>query len=137
MTTNNLKQIAKQVSLLNRLIELLRMRETKPDLGIIKQYNWYPVRGFEGYGQWPLIEGSYVKTIEEAWNHEITQKAWLEELVKVARELRESDEGEMCCNTWLRQTLCIIASRLELNHETQSLNPLTLILSRYGRSLSE
>lgn len=75
----------------------------------------------------------------EAWNHPITQKAWSDELVKVARDLA-SDGGRNETNY-----LEFICFALGLDVDTddcvftkQSCNlRLEAILNKYGSSLSE
>lgn len=109
MTTNNtkLEQIAKQVSLLNRLIEQLRMQELP----------YHPSQEDE------------------------EQKAWSDELVKVARDLVYADS--ICRFNVIQYTLSIIRSNLGLWNKnidyTKSAAYLRLeaVLNHYGRSLSE
>jgi hypothetical protein len=97
--TTNLEQIAKQVSLLNRLIELLRMQE-EPSKQRVYDMGWK----FDGgkyykyyYGTPEAIKTSYIWAgdILKAWTHPVTQKAWSDELVKVTRELHQFERTDM------------------------------------------
>ena len=81
----NLEQISKQVSLLNRLLELLRMQEEPEESA--KKYGWYEWDHICCYYKNPVMTKDKAPTLVEAWNHTLTQKAWSDELLKVAREL--------------------------------------------------
>ena len=126
--TTNLQQIAKQVSLINRLIELLRMQEEITEINL-EYFGWVipteePRRSYDRY-VWELSRTNQIEvaTLEEAWQHPTTQKAWSDELVKVAREyLKIPDLVYEICKGISNETL---SSRLEA------------ILNKYGRSLIE
>ena len=92
--TTNLEQIAKQISLLNRLLELLEMQ----------QLPYHPSQEDE------------------------EQKGWIDELVRVARELNEFQDG-------LSDFAIICLS--DISGEIMSTESLEAILNKYGRSLTE
>lgn len=138
MSNIELQQISKQVSLLNRLIELLRMQE-EPKLEDLKEFTCRAKRGFDGYAKWPLVDGSYITAID---NHPSTQKAGSDELVKVARELLSDDSGNQ---KLLKKYLIDICESLEIDIDTNGSIftrracewLLGNILNKYGISLSE
>lgn len=130
----NLEQIAKQVSLLNRLIELLRMQE-EPEL--MELQGWQQYSGYAEDGQFCIYykhrlagaEKSFFATRKELISHPLTQKAWGDELVKVARELEPS-------LTFVHSCLSLICVDL-FKDEDHSMNFLEAILNKYGKSLYE
>lgn len=98
MTTSNkeLEQIAKQVSLLNRLIELLRMQEEPMDESLeeLGTFTYMPNRmAYSECRSYMCAKDDVDFTFEQAWNHPVTQKAWSDELVKVAGELNKTRNG--------------------------------------------
>ena len=81
--TNNLEQIAKQVNLLNRLIELLRMQE-KPNSPNMLEY----IRSLPCYQNVLLfgdpkgfVVGDKVIPVEDGFKQNHVQKAWSDELL--------------------------------------------------------
>jgi hypothetical protein len=149
MTTDNtkLEQIAKQVSLLNRLIELLMAHENQFE---VTKYSGYFVEYTEAEynllnleDKFHYVDGKrerskkYVSRppeylgweIQDTDGKSLTQKAWGDELVKVARELNDPDPR-------IEMTLFPILEALEIRG-IQPANLLEAILNKYYRSLSE
>lgn len=136
MINNNkkLEQISKQVGLLNRLIELLRMQEEPPDREHFHLFGWKFHTSVENE------ESGYIATfmhpqqktyvvLDKVWNHPLTQKAWSDELVKVAKGLNDLDPR-------IKMTLFPVLEVLEIRG-IQPEDPLEAILNKYGRSLNE
>lgn len=80
----------------DRLVELIIMAKTKP----IKEFGWsqptmfskfISASGCSYYTHKDTGNKQYYYTRDEIWNHPITQKAWTDELVKVVKELSDTD----------------------------------------------
>ena len=145
--TTNLEQIAKQVSLLNSLVELLRLQEdnlyARPAFMRLKNL----FVGTTSHRTGPIFYVPYKEeergdfnahSRDEAWNHPITQKAWGDELVRVAKELYLSSSDAV-----MEVILCNIADNISSEFKQKdyisrdSVTALEAILNKYGRSLSE
>lgn len=134
---NNLEQIAKQVSLLNRLIELLRMQEDPTDESLeeLGTFTWMPNRmAYSECRSYICAKDDVDFTFEQAWNHPITQKAWSDELVKVARELDNFEH--LSCGSSNLITDIQFAITGEATHWSWKA-ALRFILNKYGRSLDK
>lgn len=133
---SDLEQISKQVSLLNKLIELLRMQEGNYIKTDLFDFGWrcFGADKFFLKGQ----EDGFIPTFSlgEAWNHPITQKAWSDELVKVARELDDISETVGLC-FFVSQGLKTVEEQLRGDGSTSYVKVLEAILNKYGRSLNE
>lgn len=151
MITNNkeLEQIAKQVSLLNRLIDLLRIQEAPEPKDLeawfftnnAQEYNFIRKECTLINEAW-IMKGTtiFTKTMGEAWNHPITQKAWSDEFVQVARELLSAEVNKWI--TMLTKDLYDTLKRQDLIPYTippafTIYDTLAAILNRYGRSFGE
>lgn len=150
--TANLEQIAKQVSLLNRLVELLRMQEEPIPLakeimiaaGWRKRNPWSPQDLCNDLAP----NEDYLNPLE-AWNHPITQKAWSDELVKVARDyfeflkpylsIADEEVEPFLIQEYKTYSLKGLLHLLRKNNWGDYSNPsiLEAILNKYERSLSE
>jgi hypothetical protein len=115
---SELEQIAKQVSLLNRLIELLLVRN-------------------KSEGLFPL---DITKDDGKTWI-KYTEKAWSDELVKVARELNNLPTYRKWTVYYLDEICELLHGTFEIHLDTQNSSyeekvalHLEAILNRYGRS---
>jgi hypothetical protein len=154
----NLSQIAKQVSLVNRLIELLRMQE-EPSPRHLGNFGWSDTDLDAGtYYRHIVITKSCISfesfdpsshqeyTFQEAWNHQLTQKAWSDELVRVAREYLETFtnsenyriEEHFVVNVYGSKTIPDLVYEICKGVSMDTLSSkLEAILNKYGRSLIE
>lgn len=146
---SNLESIAKQVSLLNRLLELLRMQEEPKKLERFFDpflyhdgYRWKWVYNYNG--QKHALVGKrerpdsidqqdqvlYFNHISDVLKHPEFQKAWSDELVKVARELVKYQYSPVPSSVvYHLRRLYDEDGKVGCTYEK--------ILNKYGRSLSE
>ena len=154
----NLEQIAKQVSLLNRLIELLRMQDnqfevtrysgdfveySEEEFNSLQQEDKYNSDG-ERLKKYVSRPPEYLgKGIQDTDGKSLTQQAWSDELVKVAKEIHTSYGQE----TWRIECYCpgmdvnyylvgIIHSLFQTYGKGWVSANLEAILNKYGRSLT-
>ncbi len=88
----------KQMLLLSRFVELIYIENNKKNAGEYYYLRWLGSFGWRNHltGLWKhRISGALCSSTAEAWNHEITQKAWKDELVQVARKLKYKDAVEL------------------------------------------
>jgi hypothetical protein len=123
----NLEQIAKQVSLLNRLIELLRMQEDRES----EHWNKFVKELHIANSYMQEITGAdiFIKK-EYILNSENIQKAWSDELVKVVKELDKNIELTLT-DGWCWDVLD------KIHFYSSPSEKLEAILNKYNRSLIE
>lgn len=163
---NELEQIAKQVNLLNRLIELFMMQEAvSKEIVEFFGWEWDEENFYQCWREPGNYSVSYVRTSNflEAWNHPLTQRAWGDELVRVAREYNNlffegtnyetfTDQLQKYASPTIDywQSLIMNASKLSIDVLAEKLLRqaglkedavdaiyLEAILNKYGRSLNE
>ena len=128
----NLETIAKQVSLLNRLIELLRMQE---DFDDPKWSDYFP-GGVQRTGKYITFNGRSIFSnaieipADYIPNARLTQKAWSDELVKVAKELKNLKGIH-------EPIIAAVLFSLNLKAGSSWESTLEAILNKYDRSLTE
>jgi hypothetical protein len=161
--TTNLQQIARQVSLINRLIELLMAHENQFEVtkysGDFVEYPEAEFNLLKQEDKYHFVDGNcerrkkYVsrppeclgRQIQDICGKSLTQKAWSDELVKVAREYLKTFVNsenypieEHFVRVYGLKTIPDLVYEIckGISNETLS-SRLEAILNKYGRSLIE